>query len=247
MTDDRYVGQSGDLTKLLGLAAPPIAITFTREPVPGVQPFDAPMPEPTSDGRTGRVSAGCVFWMHAVDRTFTTVPDDHRNCSVGMLTHGLHDLPTAATREDVKTIIDVGWVTAEAAAQIPAVREQFPFITYGPLASTSVDPDVVLLRINARGLMILMDTFPGLRVEGKPQCHIVPVAREQSEVAVSAGCALSRARTGMSASEMTCAIPGSQLDAVIGALEKTTGIDTSVAQYAAADARRFNQQARASG
>lgn len=67
-----------------------------------------------------------------------------------------------------------------------------------------------MLRANGRRLMVLSDALPGLRIEGKPQCHIVAVAKEQGEVAASVGCALSRARTGMRAAEMTCAIPAGQ-------------------------------------
>ncbi|HEY7202117.1 MAG TPA: hypothetical protein VIC57_17990, partial [Candidatus Dormibacteraeota bacterium] len=69
--------------------------------------------------------------------------------------------------------------------------------------------------------------------------HIVAMAKEHGQVAASSGCALSRARTGMPASEMSCAIPGSKLEEVVGALQKTAGIDTTVAQYAAVDGRRF--------
>lgn len=232
---------AGELTNLLGLAAPPIAITFSDGRPPGVEPFDAPVAPATEGGRTGRVPAGCVFWMRATDRTFTTVEEDHGNCSVGMLTHGFIDLEEAAGREDVRTIIECGWVTPEAAAGIPAVRRRYSNVTYGPLASTPVDPDVVLVRLNGRGLMVLMDALPDLHVEGKPQCHIVAVAREQGRVAVSAGCALSRARTGMPASEMTCCIPGGQLAEVLDALRRTADIDTTVARYAAADSRRFDQ------
>lgn len=234
---------ASELTNVLGLAAPPIAITFSNDAPAGVERFDAPMAEPTAGGRAGRVPAGCVFWMRAANRTFTTVPEDHGNCSVGMLTHGLLSLEEAAGREDVQAIIQCGWVTPEVAAGIPTVQEPSSYITYGPLASMPIDPDVVLLRLNGRGLMVLMDAMPGLKVEGKPQCHIVPLAKQHGQVAVSAGCALSRARTGMPASEMTCAIPGEKLGEVVEALRRTADVDTTVAQYAAVDSRRFEQPA----
>ena len=51
------------------------------------------------------------------------------------------------------------------------------------LGATGVEPDVVLIRVNGRQLMVLSDALPGLRVEGKPQCHIVAIAKEQGEVA----------------------------------------------------------------
>jgi len=97
-TTRRWQLASEHLTAALHLSVAPIAITFTAtRAVPFTDP-SVPMPEPTPDGRTGRVPAGCVFWVHALDRTFTTRPEDHGNCSVGSLTHGLIDIATAAQR-----------------------------------------------------------------------------------------------------------------------------------------------------
>ena len=220
-------------------SAPPVAITFSAEAPAGVEPYDAPMPPPAEDGRTGRVPAGCVFWMRGAERTFTTAPQDHGNCSVGSVTHGLIPLSEAATRGDVAELLAAGWVTEDMFPQIPAVSERPGAIIYGPLREASADPDVVLLRLNAKQLMVLSDALPGLRVEGKPQCHIVAVAKEQGEVAASVGCALSRARTGMPATEMTCAIPSGQVDDVIERVQKTATADAAVASYAASDAQRF--------
>jgi uncharacterized protein (DUF169 family) len=97
----------------------------------------------------------------------------------------------------------------------------------------------VLMRVNGRQMMVLSDAIPGLRIEGKPQCHIVALAKENGEVAASVGCALSRARTGMRPDEMTVAIPGARLADVVDSVEKTAAVDTVVAKYAAEDARRF--------
>lgn len=223
----------------LRLSSPPIAITFGGVAPDGVQPFDAPMPEPLDDGRTGRVPAGCVFWMHAIDRTFSTAAADHGNCSVGSLTHGFKTLDEVAGNGDVAALLESGWVTMDVVPQIPTVSERPGTVTYGPLAATPVDPDVVLLRLNGKQLMVLSDAIPGLRIEGKPQCHIVAVAKEEGEVIASVGCALSRARTGMPAGEMTCAIPASRLAEVVEAIRTTSSADTAVARYAAQDAQRF--------
>jgi hypothetical protein len=43
----------------------------------------------------------------------------------------------------------------------------------------------------------------------------------------------------MGAHEMTCALPGSRLDAIIDAVERACAVDATVARYAAADALRF--------
>lgn len=227
-----------ELSKLLRLDAPPIAITFSSSRPDGVEPFDEPVPGPTPDGRTGRVPAGCVFWMKATARTFTTAPEDHGNCSVGSLTHGLIDLAEAAGRSDVAALVEAGWVTPEIFPQIPTVAERPAFITYGPLAETPVDPDVLFVRVDAKQLMTISDAVPGLRVEGKPQCHIVPLA-VGGEIAASVGCALSRVRTGMKPNEMTCAIPAARAGELVTALRRTISADATVATYAAEDKRRF--------
>ena len=45
------------------------------------------------------------------------------------------------------------------------MRERPAAVLYGPLADTPVDPDVVLLRLTGRQLMVLHDALPGLRIE----------------------------------------------------------------------------------
>ena len=230
------------LTAALRLSVAPIAIRFTDTPAAGVPPFAdpaVPMPEPTADGRTGRVPAGCVFWVRALDRTFATRPEDHGNCSVGSLTHGLIDLETAAQRADVAALVEAGWVSAEIFPAIPVVTTRPAAIIYGPLAQATQRPDVALVRASPRGVMMIGDAVPDLVIEGKPQCHIIAIAKEQNRPAASVGCALSRARTGMSAQEMTCALPGARLEELVEAIEAAAAVDATVAAYAGADARRF--------
>ena len=227
------------LQTALGLGVPPIAITFAPTLPAGVASAEGAMPSPSADGRTGRVPAGCVFWMSATDRTFATVAADHANCSVGSVTHGFQTLDEVAGNEDVAALLGSGWVTMAAVPNIPVVRERPGAVVYGPLAVTPIDPDVVLLRITGRQLMVLHDAFPSLRIEGKPQCHIIAVAKEQGEMVASVGCQLSRVRTGMPNGEMTCAVPASMLEDVIARLEATGEADSAVARYAADDMRRF--------
>jgi uncharacterized protein (DUF169 family) len=226
------------LTAALHPLAAPVAITFLDAAPDDVPAFDAPMPEPTPDGRTGRVAAGCVFWMHAPERTFSTVAEDHANCSVGSYTHGLLSLEEAATRADIGALVESGWVTPDVFPTIPAVTTRPAAIVYGPLAETDA-PSVVLLRLNAQAMMVMTDALPDLRIEGKPQCHIIAVAHEHHRVAASVGCALSRARTGMGAHALTCAIPAALVADVTELVERAAAVDAGVARYAADDAKRF--------
>lgn len=227
------------LSNALHLSAPPVAIAFAREVPQGVPPFSEPIAPASADGRTGRVPAGCVFWMRGAEGSFTTVPEDHRNCSVGSLTHGMVSLDEIAHMEDVEALVSSGWVNDAMVPAIPTVAQRPSYVAYGPLADGDFDPDVILLRVNGRQMMVLSDAVGDMSIEGKPQCHIVAVAKEQGRTIGSVGCALSRVRTGMSPDEMTAAVPAAKLAEVVEKVERTASVDGDVARYAASDSRRF--------
>jgi uncharacterized protein (DUF169 family) len=232
--------QARALSSHLQLTAPPVAIAFHAARPDAPDLLDDPMPSPAPDGRTGRAPAGCVFWMHGTSRRFTTLAEDHANCSVGSYTHGFVSPADAATRGDVAAIVEAGWVAEADFAAIPAVTTTPAAVSYEPLAEAE-HCDVVLVRLHTAGLMTLLDSWPELRIEGKPQCHIVALAHEHGQVAASVGCALSRARTGIPATEATAAIPVSVLDSLLERLERAAAVNATVARYAGADAVRFAQ------
>jgi uncharacterized protein (DUF169 family) len=241
VTTEDYKALASELSYILNLQTAPLAITFSQEAPGGVSEYDVAMPEPTADGRTGRVPAGCVFWIKAQDRTFTTTGDDHGNCSVGSVTHGLKTLEQVANNSDIASLVGAGWVTPEVFPQIPVVEGSPKYVTYGPLYETSVDPDVVFLRVNGKQAMVLSDAVPNISFQGKPQCHIIAIAKERNEVAISVGCMLSRVRTGMPNTEMTCAIPATRLHEVVEKLRGACSSDKAVASYASDDSKRFGQ------
>jgi uncharacterized protein (DUF169 family) len=197
------------------------------------------MPPATADGRTGAVAASCVFWIEGTQGVFATVAEDHGNCSVGSLTHGFKTMEEIAHMADVAALCETGWVTPEAVAKIAVVREKPKCVVYGPLRDMPVDPSVILLRLNGKQQMLVHDAWPHLRFEGKPQCHIIAIAKESGEIALSVGCMLSRVRTGMSNNEVTCAIPESRVSELIERLRAARVADNAVAAYAAEDSRRF--------
>jgi uncharacterized protein (DUF169 family) len=242
MSQKRLEDWQLDLQDLLGLAIPPVAIAFVSDVPDGVGRPGRPMPPATADGRTGTVAAGCVFWIEGTKKVFATLAEDHGNCSVGSLTHGFKTMAEIAHNADIAALCETGWVTPEAVAKIAVVREKPKSVVYGPLRDLPVEPSVILLRLNGKQQMLLHDAWPGLRFEGKPQCHIVPIAKEDGEIAVSFGCMLSRVRTGMSNNEVTCAIPTTRMSALIERLRAARAADNAVAAYAAEDSKRFSRQ-----
>jgi uncharacterized protein (DUF169 family) len=231
-----------DLQELLGLAVPPVAIAFISHVPAGIERIQRTTPPRTADGRTGAVAASCVFWIEGTQGVFATEAEDHGNCSVGSLTHGFKTMEEIAQNADVAALCGTGWVTPEAVAKVAVVREKPTSIVYGPLRDMPVEPSVILLRLNGKQQMLLHDAWRGLRFEGKPQCHIIPIAKESGELAVSVGCMLSRVRTGMSNNEVTCAIPTSRMSLLIERLRAARAADNAVAAYAAEDSKRFGRQ-----
>ena len=227
-----------ELVDLLGLVHAPVAITF-HETVPETADwFDAPMTEPTEDGRAGRVPASCVFWASAHEATFTTAPEDHGNCSVGRFTHGLVGAEGILDKSDVGTLLEVGWVTMEAFAGVAALDRTPAAVTYGPLSESVGDHEVVLLRVSPKQMMEIADAI-SVEFSGKPQCQIIPRAADRNVVAASMGCALSRARIGMSDDEMTCAVPAGRITELLEGLRMVRRADEAVVGYALADKARF--------
>jgi len=236
-TDYARFGQT--LIDLLELDVPPIAISFVD-----AQPTDVARPEwilppPPPDGRTGAMAASCVFWMMATQQQFATVAADHGNCSVGSLTHGFKTLAEAAKEADVANLVDANWVAPEIFPKITAVTRKPGAIVYGPLTQTTLHPDVVFMRLDGKRLMKVHAAYPELRFEGKPQCHIIAIAKENDVPAASTGCTLSRQHTGMSDSEITFAVPGHRLAELVERLKSVQAADLRVAAYARDDAARF--------
>ncbi|HYL34212.1 MAG TPA: DUF169 domain-containing protein [Stellaceae bacterium] len=234
-----YTRLNQALVDLLALDVPPIAITFVdTAPTDIARPAES-MPPPTADGRTGTVAASCVFWVLATRQTFATIAADHGNCSVGSLTHGFKTLAEAAEGADVAGLVEANWVAPEVFPKIAAVTRKPGAIIYGPLSRTAVDPDVVFLRLDAKQMMKVHAAYPEVRFEGKPQCHIIAIAKEHGALAASTGCALSRERTGMSDSEMTFAVPGHRLTELVERLKSVHAADLLVMGFAREDAARF--------
>lgn len=168
--------------------------------------------------------------MPAHERAFHTLPEDHGNCSVGRFTHGLAEAEEIVDKTDVGALLEVGWVTMEAFAGVAALSKRPAAISYGPLNQSATVPDVVLLRLSPRQMMQINDAVP-VEFSGKPQCQILPRAADGKAFAASMGCALSRARTGMSDDELTCAVPGSRLGELVQNLEHVVAADRAVSLF----------------
>ncbi|MPY52420.1 DUF169 domain-containing protein [Streptomyces acidicola] len=213
------------LVELLGLAHPPVAVTFGTQPAA------------SGDSGLAAQPAGCCFWEPAQRQVLDTRAADHAHCSTGSYTHGLIDLAGAASGADTAALVDSGWITPADLDVVARLPIRPTSIRYEPL-TVATDPDVVLVRLSPVSLMTLQGACPDLRLASRPQCQIVPLAYA-GQIAVSPGCAVSRARTGLPTQEMTCALPAARLPALIDRLRQAVAADQAVASYATIDRQRF--------
>src|SRR4051812_30290789 len=136
------------LTDLLALSSPVISIAFTDTPPAGVRRV-------TSSG-----PASCDYWRQAAGgNTFYTVPDDHKGCPIGAHTH--HVATSAEEQAQlmglVQNMVGLSYISMEEVPSIPRRATPLAVAVYSPLASAPVPPDVVLVRGNARQLMLITE------------------------------------------------------------------------------------------
>lgn len=219
---------TSSLAALLRLESPPVAITFVDTPPSGVARVAAP--EPASCGYWRRAAAGEVFF---------TVADDHKRCPVGAHTH--HVPLTSAEQDElmglVKTMVDLSYLAIEDVPKIPRRRDPLQVAVYAPLTLAPVPPDVVLVRGNARQLMLLAEAAEHAGVHGaapamgRPTCAVLPAAINAARTAVSFGCVGNRVYTGAGDADAYFAIPGAQLAAVEESLATIVRANEALEQF----------------
>jgi uncharacterized protein (DUF169 family) len=206
------------LQVLLDLQSPPVAITFQPTAPPEVPRLPAAGP------------SSCTYWKRAAEgQTFYTEAADHYSCPIGGYTHGV-DLPPAQMQElqgVVGTMIQLGYLRSEEVPQIPRREAPFGVAVYTPLDQATGEPDVVLLRGNARQVMLLEEAAQaagvggGGALMGRPTCAALAATMQAGRGVASLGCIGNRVYTDLGDDEMYYALPGKQVAAVV---EKLAGI-----------------------
>jgi uncharacterized protein (DUF169 family) len=199
------------LAQLLNLSTPPVAISFVDDAPEGVPHVTASEP------------AGCGYWRRAAaGEIFYTVADDHKSCPVGAHTHNV-PLSPAERRELmglVETMVGLQYLKMADVPHIPTRRTPLVVAVYAPLDATPTPPDVVVVRGNARQLMLLAeaaqaaDVAPVEPTLGRPTCAVLPQAINSGRASASFGCIGNRVYTGASDDDAYFAIPGGHLRAV---------------------------------
>jgi uncharacterized protein (DUF169 family) len=207
-----YAAESTKIQELLGLRSSPVAVTYRPSAPTGVPRIGSAGP------------SGCSYWKRAAaGEVFYTEAEDHYNCPVGAHTHNV-SLPQAGAEELhglIQTMIGLEYLRPEEVPQIPRRADPFGVAIYAPLAVTPVPPDVVLVRGNARQVMLLVEAANLAGVDlasglmGRPTCAVLPAALQGGQVTASVGCIGNRVYTELGDDELYMAIPGAQLTRVV--------------------------------
>ncbi len=134
------------LQELLELAWLPIGVAFQPS-----APTDLPRVEAAGP-------SGCTYWKLAADgQSFYTEAADHFNCPIGSFTHGINLPPTQAQELEglVGTMIGLGYIRQEEIPAMPRREVAFGVAVYAPLTDMAGTPDVVLVRGDAKQMMLV--------------------------------------------------------------------------------------------
>jgi len=207
------------VTAHLQLDIPPIALAFV-ETVPETMPTVS-----------GDVPSACSFWRRAENEVFFADAARHFNCPIGAMTMGFA-LPAEVQQQLgalVSTMTACAYVGADEPAHIPTVATHSAGIVYGPLKVFPLQPDVILLWLTPRQAMLLNEAVGAAQwtatrpagVYGRPACAAVPLALNESSVALSLGCTGMRTFTGVREDRLLAVLPGAKADEVVSALTST--------------------------
>ena len=205
-----------------------MAVAFSDAPPAGLSRIDSP------------AVSGCTYWKLAAEgRSFYTNAEDHFGCPVGAHTHNVTLTPEkqAELQGMVGTMVQLQYIQMEEVPQIPHRRAPFNVASYAPLDAATFPPDAVLVRGNARAIMLLAEAAgaAGTPVQGgvmgRPTCAVIPITVEDGRAAASAGCIGNRVYTGMRDDEMYFSIPGGQLEAVVTKLETIVNANKALESF----------------
>jgi len=216
------------LSELLGLERHPVAVAFLDKP-----PEDLPRVEQVA-------AAGCGYWKRAADgQAFFTEATDHYGCPIGAHTHGI-DLPEeqgAELEEVIGTMVELEYLEMQEVAGIPRREESFGVVSYAPLAETTFEPDVVLVRGSARQMMVLAEAAHAAGVAcqtsmvGRPTCAAIPEVLQSGLSATNLGCIGNRVYTELADDELYFAFAGQQLEKIVERLSAIVNANKQLEIY----------------
>jgi|SRR3984893_6237064 len=204
-----------------------IAIAFLDRAPAGVPHVKAPLP------------ASCSYWKLASEgEVFYTTADDHLNCKIGAHTHGVVLSPEEAAelRSTIGQMIGLNYLGPEEVPQIPQRTEPFQVAVYSPFAQSPCEPQIVLIRGNARQFMLVAEAAIGAGIGSngsmaRPTCAFLPGTLQTGCASPSFACIGNRVYTDMDNDELYYAIPGLRVAELVAALEKIVAANQALESF----------------
>ena len=220
--------EATQLQQLLELESPPIAITFRPEAPPGIARVNEVAP------------SGCTYWkLAAAGNVFYTEASDHYGCAIGSYTHGV-ELPPAQAKElqgMIETMVGLKYLKMEEVPGIPRREEPFGVAIFAPLAKAPVEPDVVIVRGNAKQMMLLAEAANAAGVTstggimGRPTCAMIPAVMKSQQAAMSLGCIGNRVYNELSDGELYFSLSGPLLSNTTEVLESICSANSNLRSF----------------
>ncbi len=207
----------------------PVAIAFSNEPPEGVE--RSPEPSPSA----------CTFWRRGQTKVFYATSDDHSNCPIGLMTMGFSLSPENSdkARSLVSTMASLHYFDPSEVAHLPTVEKSHEVVVYGPLDQFPLDPDLVLLMLDAYQGMIAAEAIgqvtwaenPQLGLFGRPACAALARAERGGNSTMSLVCIGARTYTDLGQEDMLLVVPFSQLAEATERLAAVVDANTALAAY----------------
>lgn len=222
------MSQATEISELLGLRRPPVAVKFQGSPPPDLPRIDQ------------AAVSGCTYWKLAAEgRSFYTEAADHYGCPIGAHTHGI-DLPEETAEELqglIGTMVDLEYISMDEVPGIPQLKGEFGVAVYAPLAEADFEPDAVLISGTARQMMLLAEAAHAAGVGGndsmvgRPTCAAIPAVMQSGGTATNLGCIGNRVYAELADDELYFVIAGPQLEAVAGRLAVIVNANRELEKY----------------
>ena len=216
------------VSTLLELGTPPVGLSFVDVPPVGVSGPARPVP------------SSCTFWREAEKGMFYASADHHFNCAVGAMVMGF-ELPEGLQQELrglVQVMVEQRYLDPAEAASIPTVRTASAGIVYGPMVALPTEPQLMLLWLTPRQLMLFNEaigaadwTGSPMTATGRPACAALPLAKEGGRPTVSAGCMGMRTFTEVADDRLLAVVPGDQVTDLADALERTIAANEAMEAF----------------
>jgi uncharacterized protein (DUF169 family) len=234
---DRNRRAADALIGALALERPPVGLAFVDGPPAGVSATESVPP------------TACTFWRLGERALFYAEASRHFDCPVGSIAMGWELPPErqAQAEQVVGTMIELGYVSADEVAHVPAVKEPAAGILYGPLAQFPIQPKVVVAIASPFQAMLLAEADEAVKLGqptllptlGRPACGAVAWSANEATTVMSVGCIGARTHLDLPADRAVVVIPGERLDRLVQRLPTIVRANEALAAAHRAERDRF--------